>query len=80
MSKRTVSFIILSQGWFAFMILMIKYMINGFSNVTGSDVAKDLLFMIPSTIYIIALTIVLVSGIIGLHMKIDGLIKTKKKA
>lgn len=63
MSKKTVRFIIVTQTFYAFMLLMVKYMINGFRHLEFVMVVKDLLFIVPATGFIIAFTILVYNSL-----------------
>ncbi len=78
-SKKTVTFIAMSQTWFAFMILIIKYGIEGFKNITGIMLLKDLLFLVPSTVFIIAWTVLILSGVNGILDKFNEIRKEETK-
>ena len=78
-NKQRVRSIIMTQSWFAFMLLMVKYMIKGFSNLTPREVGYDLLFLIPATLFIIALTILLLSGASGVYYQLKNFVEPEEE-
>ncbi len=79
MNKKTFRFIAITQSFYGFMILMVKYMINGLANIQAGLFIKDVIFIIFATMYIIAFTILVYSGIYGLIGSFKGKPKKEQK-